>query len=387
MADEVLPTESLDAPDLLRGGLYYSFMQRFGVASDVAGHAARNALTVALMLWIPVAGLALIEGNALPGAQVAVPFFFDVSAYARSLLVVPLLLIARPILATAWKHVGGKLRERGVVGPESRAAADALAARVTRSARRVLPNAVCLGLALLVSSQLTALVEAEPSNTWFARSVAGGGSRLTWAGRWSAFVVHGVVFYLSLGWFWRLFLWYRYLAGIARLPLNLFPLHPDRAAGLGVVGKTIAAAAPLVLAWTIGLAAPAASVMLHAGEKVETFIPLGIGLAIVVLLLLVLPPVLILAPQIYRARRDALEEWGSRMARTGEGMRRHANGDEAGLEDLQIAVSSVRSMLPFPLALAHLLPLVLAMALPTLGLVLLAVPFREVLHRLVGLLR
>jgi hypothetical protein len=104
----------------------------------------------------------------------------------------------------------------------------------------------------------------------------------------------------------------------------------------------------------------------------------------------VLPPVVIFAPSILHARRDALEEWGRRLAHTGEGMRRPTpDGAEpsAGLEDLQIAVTAVRGTLPFPFTIADLIALFAAVALPALGLVLLAVPFGEVIDRLLHLLR
>src|SRR5262245_22993749 len=117
MTGEVLRAEPLDAPDLLRGGPYFSLMRRFGVESATAVAEARRAAVVALGLWVPVAGLALLEKRALPGAAVAVPFFEDVAGYTRSLLVVPLLMIAKPVLAAAWRQAGARFREPGTRRP------------------------------------------------------------------------------------------------------------------------------------------------------------------------------------------------------------------------------------------------------------------------------
>jgi hypothetical protein len=129
-----------------------------------------------------------------------------------------------------------------------------------------------------LSERLTTLVESERADTRFAKPDPGRpGSKLTAAGAWSAFAAHGVVFSLSLVWLWRFALWYRFLWGLSRLRLTPYPLHPDRAAGLGFLGKTIAAAAPLVLAWAVLLAGPSASFMLHSGRQLESRIPLGSG--------------------------------------------------------------------------------------------------------------
>ena len=387
MTVDAIPAEPLDAPDLVRGGPYFKLMRRFGVEAATAVDEARRAVATALLLWVPTAALALLEDRALPGSAVKVPFFADIAGYTRSLIGVPLLMIAKPVLAGAWRHAGAKFRERGIVGPECRAEVEELARRVTRAGRRLWPEVACLLGAILLSVRLTTLVQSEVADTWFARPDAGGGSRLTLAGAWSAYAAHGVAFYLSLVWLWRLGLWYRFLWGVSRLRLTLFPLHPDRAAGLGFIGKTVAAASPLLLAWSVLLAGPAASFMLHSGHVLEAFLPLGIGLLVVALLLFVLPPVAIFAAHIVRARRDALEEWGKRMAQTGEGMRRVPDGEIGGLEDLQIAVTAVRATLPFPFALGHLLPLLAAIAIPGIGLVLLAVPFGEVIDGLLRLVR
>ena len=107
------------------------------------------------------------------------------------------------------------IRERGIVGPESRAEADALRERVTRSARGVGAEVVCAALALAAVWRIVTGVLAEPHDHWVAVADGAGGSRLTVAGAWHAWVVHGVLFWLSLRWLWRFALWYRFLWGLS----------------------------------------------------------------------------------------------------------------------------------------------------------------------------
>jgi hypothetical protein len=378
-----------DVPDLFGGGLLYRLAMRFGVPPADALVTARRAVVLALLLWVPAAVLALIEGHFLPGS-VKVPFLLDVAAYARPLLVIPLFVMARPIHAVAWQRSGRLLHERGLVGPEIRPAYDALVGRVRRLVRWTLPDLLCLGLGALLTAKLLGVVRSEPRDTWFAVSDVQGGTRITWAGWWSAVVVHTLVFAWTLRWLWLYGLWYRFLFGVSRLALSLHPAHPDRAAGLGLLGRSMGAAAPIVAAWSTGAACGAANAMLFHGAPLATFIPLGITLLATVLVVYVLPLVVLFAPLLVRTRRDALELLGRRLGRAGDLLERRgpAQGGEEpeSLEELQIAVDAVRAILPIPFAPGQLAPLLAAAALPAVPLLLLAVPFSEVLERLLDLL-
>jgi hypothetical protein len=61
---------------------------------------------------------------------------------------------------------------------------------------------------------------------------------LTWAGWWLVGFCVPLFQFLVLRWFWRLFLWFQFLARVRRLDVQLFPTHPDQAAGLGFVGES-----------------------------------------------------------------------------------------------------------------------------------------------------
>ena len=394
MSDPAPPLEHPDAPDLFRGGLLYRIQHRFGVEPYEAARVARRASLVGLLLWLPMAVASIVDGRALPG-HVGVPFFLDVAAYVRPLLVVPLMLIAEPMLAAAWRTVGGKFRSRGIVGPDARAGYDAQVDRGERTARRLVPELVCLGLAAALAFRLVSVVMGGSHDAWYATGVgATGSSRMTPAGLWHAFAVHGALFYLTLRWLWLLAVWYRFLFAVARLPLRLLPAHPDRAAGLGFVGKSIVAAAPLVVAWSAALTSVAANHMIHRSWRLPEFAALGGVFLVFVLLVFVLPPALAFLPLLVRTRREALEVWSGRMARSTEG--RPADGPgtggavevgapELGLEDLSIAVSAVKAMLPVPIAIGSLIALVAASCVPVVPLLFIAFPAAEIFHKLMQL--
>ena len=49
-------------------------------------------------------------------------------------------------------------------------------------------------------------------------------------------------------WYFRLFIWMRFLWQVARCELSLVPTHPDRAGGLGFLSLSVVAFAPLLTA-------------------------------------------------------------------------------------------------------------------------------------------
>lgn len=393
LKDATHPLEPAGVPDLLHGGMLYRVTRRFAVEPEHVVRAVRPAMLLGLLLWLPMAVAALLQGRALPGS-VDVPFLFDVAAYVRPLLCVPLLLVAEPILEAAWRQVGAKLHTRGLVDAGGRAAYDALVERCSRSGRRLLPELLCLGIAGTLSFRLVVAVQAGSHDAWYATSATPGASTATIAGLWYAFVVHGSLFFLTLRWIWLLSVWYRFLFGVARLPLHLLPTHADRAAGLGFIGKTIVAGAPLAGAWSAALASVAANHMIHGGQRLAEYAPLGVVLPVLVLLVFVLPPVVIFAPLLVRTRREALESWSRRMARCAEGARAADPSDpggdgagaaELGLEDLAIAVAAVRALRPVPIGLGPIVGLVIATAVPVVPLLFLAFPARDIFDKLMQL--
>jgi uncharacterized membrane protein YhdT len=367
--------------------------QRFGVDPERGAQAARRAVLVALLLWVPMAVMAFVEGTALPG-KVDLPFLYDVAAYVRPLVVVPILLVAEVILALTWRRTGELLSRRGIVDEACRPAYEALLARVTRAVRRLVPELLCAALAVWLCFRLVDAALVAHHDAWFMTAGEGGAPRLSAAGAWHAFAVHGAFFYLSLRWLWLFSLWYRFLFGVARLPLRLYPAHPDRAAGLGFVGRSIAATSPIVLAWSASLASAVANRMLHAGERLLEFAPMGAAFLVLVLVVFLLPPALIFVPLLVRTRRVALEDWSHRLAHRAEGEEDvlaaapTAGGDEpvTNLEELDIAVSAVRAMRPVPIDWPHLVAPVLAAAAPAVPLLFLAFPAREIFQGLFRLM-
>lgn len=104
-------------------------------------------------------------------------------------------------------------------------------------------------------------------------------------------------------------IWVRFLWQSSRLELNLIPTHPDRAAGLGFLGMSSTAFAPLLMAHGALLAGLMANPIFFAGAKLTDFKMEILG-AVAFLLLLVLGPLLVFSPRLMRAKRTGLREYG-----------------------------------------------------------------------------
>jgi hypothetical protein len=108
---------------------------------------------------------------------------------------------------------------------------------------------------------------------------------------------------------WRWVIWVRILVGLARMPLDIVPTHPDLCAGLRFLRlPSVAYCVALVFAASAVLCAELAT--RFSGATVGTFIPLLIALAAAGTLI-AYGPLLIFVPQLYRARRFGLLEVGS----------------------------------------------------------------------------
>ena len=147
------------------------------------------------------------------------------------------------------------------------------------------------------------------ATTWY-REAVGGQLRPTMAGWWFGCVSLPLVQFILLRWYFRLFIWARFLWHVSRIELRLVPTHPDRAAGLGFVSGVVFAFQPLLLGQGVLLAGAMANKIFHAGAKLPDFKLELIGW-VTMMLFFVLGPLLVFAPRLARAKRIGTAEYGA----------------------------------------------------------------------------
>jgi hypothetical protein len=107
----------------------------------------------------------------------------------------------------------------------------------------------------------------------------------------------------------RLAIWFRLLWQISRLKLHLSAANPDRAGGIGFLGKSSYAFAPILFAQGSLLAGSIATRVVDEGRGVLSFKMVAVGF-VVFFVLIILGPLVMFTPQLASIRRKAIAEYG-----------------------------------------------------------------------------
>jgi hypothetical protein len=319
---------------------------------------------------------------------------------ARFLVALPLLIAAEILVHQRTRLVVGQFIERDIITaavlPKFKGVmASAMKLRNSAAIELILFILIFVGGNYIWRSVRGVEKIGTGRGTWFA-TVTGGGAQLSPAGYWYVFVSRPLFQFILLRWYFRVFIWARFLWQSSRLELNLIPTHPDRAAGLGFLGLSSAAFAPLLFAQGVLLAGTMANQIFFAGAKLTDFKIEIVG-AVAVLLLLVLGPLLFFSPCLARAKRTGLREYGmlaSRYVRefdlkwvrggATDNEQLMGSGDIQSLADLGNSFQVIRDIQPFPFGKDAVILLVVITLIPVFPLVLTLIPLEELIRKLLG---
>ena len=380
---------------LVHGGPLFQLLLRSHLASDSLTLVTRRVIVFVLITWVPLLALAAHDGHLLDG-DVAVPFLLDGETHIRFLVVVPLLLAAELVVHTRLMPVVRAFLDRDLIRKEDDARFDAAVNSAFRLRNSVLAEvllfALVYGVGVLVVWRSTAL----DVSTWYAR-VSAGGHRLQPAGIWYAYVSLPIFQFLLLRWYYRLCIWIRFLWQVSRLQLSLVPTHPDQLGGLGFLANTVFAFSVLLVAHGAMLAAQIANRIFFGGAALQNFKE-EIFVMLVFLLCVVFGPLLVFSPQLSRAKRRGLLEYGALAERyvrdfDGKWLRggRQENeplmgsADIQSLADMGNSFAVVRSMRLAPISRDAVLELAACVLVPLVPLLLTMMPVEDLVKKLLGL--
>jgi hypothetical protein len=322
----------------------------------------------------------------------------DVEAHVRFLIALPLLIVAELVVHQRMRFVVRQFLERNMVPESALPCFDAAIKSAFRLRNAVLAEVLLIFFVysvgiLLFWRQYVALAAA----TWYAVPTANG-LELTVTGIWYAYVSLPLFQFLLVRWYFRIFIWLRFLRQVSRIELTLIPTHPDRVAGLGFLANTVYAFMPLAVAHGVMLAGPVANRILYLGAALPEF-KVEIAILVIFLLCLVLGPLLLFAPQLAQAKRIGNREYGALAARyvrefDDKWLRSRASANEPlvgsadiqSLADLATSFEVVRRMQIAPITRDALVRLVVATLLPLAPLLLTMMPLEELLRKLLGIL-
>ena len=387
------PAPALGLADisLVRGGLFYRFQQTLGFIHPNRWNLGRRIAVLIAIGWVP---LVAITAFANPGGLPSL--FADYRVYARLFVAIPVLLSGEFLIDLRFHTVLKSINEADLLGEQDTTQMERAMAKIVHLRDSLVPELLILGLLLVYI--LTSYRGSMDGTPWFAQGM-GSDIRLTTAG-WYGVSVGTLLwlFLLSLG-LWHWFLWTLFAFKLSRQNLKVVATHPDGHGGIGFLGLTIEAFAPIAFAATCVIGSTWRHHILHDGAHLLSYkVPAIILLLIIVLI--ALAPLFFFSPRLFLLRYSALRKYGvvgqQYSTEFQEKWIEHPTGHKG--ESLATTESGrlvayghifdrITKLKPFPLDKGALYVLAIAVVLPLLPAVLTEIPFAVVMKDLLKALR
>jgi hypothetical protein len=375
---------------LVLGGPLFQLLRKAHLEGDHLELLPRRLLTITAVAWLP---LLLLTLGSPAGSLTRLSFFHDVEVHVRFLIALPILVAAELLVHLRIRPIVARFVDWRIVLPQNLLALH----RAIQSAIK-LRNSIPIEVGLFLCVYTVGLwvwgsrVSIDVA-TWYASP--GGRWQLTPAGIWYVFVSIPVLQFILLRWYVRFFIWYRFLWQVSKIDLNLIPTHPDRAAGLAFLGKSVYAFGPILFAQGTMLAGLVASRVLYRGESLPAF-KFQIGGFIAFFIVAILGPLLMFTPRLAGVRRKGMADYGKLAQQYVDRFQQKWVRDDAApseellgaadiqsLADLGNSYALVRDMRSVPFGLEDISRLAAVTAAPFLPLLLTIWSPEELIMRIV----
>jgi hypothetical protein len=382
---------------LVLGGPLFRLFQKTHLSNDLLELVQRRIIIISAIAWLPLFLLSAISGRLLSRDD-SLPFLLDADIHIRFLVVVPLLVAAELFVHRQMRHLVKQFDARGLI-PESgrmlfkNAVSSAVRWRNSAAAEILLLAVVYIVGVLIIWRNYTSIQTAS----WYSTGLSEG-SKLTSAGFWYGYVSIPLFQFLLLRWYFRLFVWIKFLWQVSGIKLNLVAMHPDRVGGLGFLSVSVYAFVPFVIAHGALLAGYIANRILYTGGSLIDF-KIEIVSVLIFLFIIVMGPLFVFSPMLARAKRKGKREYGflamryvrefdTKWLRGGapEGEQLIGSGDIQSLADLGNSFEVVKGMHLTPVTKEVVFQLVAAALVPILPLVLTLMPLGELFNKLIGII-
>ena len=256
---------------LVLGGPLYQLLRRSRLSDDALTLVHRRILAGVLITWLPLLLLSTWEGRAWWG-DVEVPFLLNAEVHARFLLALPLLILAELTVHLRMRRLLAQFVARDLIpdaGPASRGRGDC--DRPCVCGIRWPPSS-CSSFSSTGSASHCADYVAVDASTWARAAAERLRIRQPLARRLVARAGQPADLPVPAGrWYFRMFIWTRFLWQLSRIELKLVPTHPDRVGGLGFLANVVYAFTPLLLAHGVLLAGLIADRIFFDGATLPQF--------------------------------------------------------------------------------------------------------------------
>ncbi|MDI1323978.1 MAG: hypothetical protein PSV36_14600 [Algoriphagus sp.] len=392
------PAEYLEGKDfsLVLGGPFFQLLKRLHLTGTGLELVKLRIIVISLVAWLPLLLLSMLNGQAW-GDGLNLPFFEDIDVHIRFLLAVPIMIVAELLVHERISIVVKEFQERNLI-PESEISkfhnAIASALRLRNSFIAEISIVVLIyGIGYQLVWNQTAGLD---SSAWYSEQALGKGN-LSLAGIWFRYLSLPIFQFLFLRWYYRIFIWARFLYQVSKIKLRLVPTHPDDVGGLGFMANSIFAFMPLAFAHGTLMAGMISNHIFHDGATLLDFKVLIIVVVVIVICLFILP-LFVFSSQLSEAKRRGSMEYGKFASRFVQefdekwlkGKKPSDNSlmgnDIQSLADLAQSFNVVEKMQFVPISKSNVIMLVAVTIIPVLPLVLTMMPISELVKLLSGLL-
>jgi len=380
---------------LVLGGPLYQLLRKARLTDDALMMVRRRVVIITALVWLPLLLLSGLEGELL-GGSVIVPFFNDVEVHVRFLLALPLLIAAELVVHQRMRSVVKMFQERNLIPAHALPRFN----EAIQSAFR-LRNSVWAEVLLIVNVYTVGILWGQymslDTPTWYSTPTAEG-STLSFAGIWYVCISLPFFQFLLVRWYFRLFIWIRFLWQVSRIELSLVPTHPDRVGGLGFLANTVYALSMLAVAHGVLIAGPMANRIFFLGASLLEY-KFEIGAVVLLMLCVIIGPLLVFTPQLAQAKRNGLRDYGTLAERyvrefDNKWVRNKktpddellGSGDIQSLADLGNSYEVIRTMRFTPVTRDTVIQIGIATLFPIAPLALTMMPMEELFKTLFGVL-
>jgi hypothetical protein len=320
----------------------------------------------------------------------------DYRVYSRMLLAVPVLLLGQLLMESRFRMVVRHIAEADLLGNPDWERMEDVIAILKRLRDSLFPEATIL--ILLIVHTLTSFRDLVDLTPWLAYGVESD-LHLTPAG-WYAILVSTTMFQFLLGLgLWKWLLWAIFAFKLSRLDLRLVATHPDGHGGLGFLGLTPVAFAPVSFAAATVIGATWRHEILHHGANLMSF-KLPAIVLVGIIGLVALGPLAFFVPRLAALRRQGILEYGTLgqihstdfhekwiRQRSGHEAEFLAAPESSALADYGQSYGRLEQLKPFPADRGTFVALGLSLVPPMLPVILAVIPLVVVLKSLLKALR
>ncbi|MFZ0313661.1 MAG: hypothetical protein WAL85_13215 [Candidatus Korobacteraceae bacterium] len=377
---------------LIRGGPLYRAQQAAGLIAPNRWNHGRRLIFALAIGWLPLVILTALFHPSLLNSLLR-----DYRIYARLVIAVPVLLVGQTLMESRFRLIVQHLRAAKLLAPDDLASMDRTITTLVRWADSRLPELLIVALVYVNTAVIWHQRVAQAIGEHWAWAVMGTGSsaQLTPAA-WYFGLVSQVLYRLLVGVaLWKWLLWTCYLFKLSRLDLKLVATHPDHHGGIGFLGLSPMAFAPIAFAISAAIGSNWREQILSAGAHLTTFKIQGVVL-LAVILLMAMGPLVFFVPRLTKLRRQGILQYGTLaqihstdfhekwiLHRAGHEEEFLAAPEASTLTDYGASYENIEAMQPFPFDKGGFLALALAVAVPMIPAVLAQIPLAVALKDLV----